>query len=104
MSLKGRAGKFSLPRLIPRSCAMTVRGSLGGVSGKRRLRGRGFEAGPAFGDRLFDRAGDGVEVVVDPDRGPVRVGVGVSGDSRHDAPVLPGVDPDEVLSPALRHE
>ena len=30
-----------------------VRGSLGGVSGKRRLRGRGFEAGPAFGDRLF---------------------------------------------------
>ena len=30
-----------------------VRGSLGGVSGKRRLRERGFDAGLALGERLF---------------------------------------------------
>ena len=43
-------------------------------------------------------------MVVDPDRGPVLVAVGATGEARHDPPVLRRVDADEVVAPALGDE
>ena len=52
---------------------------------------------------LVGGRGHGVEVVVDPDRLP-RARVGVLGEPLHHPPLVGGLDPDEVVPPALGNE
>ena len=66
--------------------------------------GEGRHEGPGLVGRLLAGPRRGVEVVVDPDRGPVRVAVDPAGQPGHHAPVLRRVDADEVVAPALGDE
>jgi len=63
----------------------------------------GRHEGPGLVRRLVARHGDGVEVVVDPDRLP-RPAIGVLREALHHRPLLGRVDVDEVVAPALGDE
>ena len=64
-------------------------------------RGEGRHQRPRLVRGLLRRLGHRVEVVVDPDRLPAADLLGALGQARHHAPVLVGLDADEVHPPAL---